>query len=1039
MLDNEVEEQFYDNLDQLKGLIDDDDECQSNNDKLNEEFRNDLINSDMDIDINALDDDELDDENNLDNQGNRNLDLLAEFSDYDLSDDEYDEQDFMDAIREANNFKVKRKNKKKTKTGGNFKARRERILDPEVVQLLSEANEAFVRNDIQVAEQFYNQVIKKDAKNFGAYKTLGDIYQLQGRYNDCCNSWFLAAHLNSSDWRFWKDVARLSSELNHLRQAIYCYSRAISINHEEWDCIYARSTLYKQMGQLGRALEGFQKLFNHNPYDSNILRELAVLYVEYNRINDAIGLYTKLFEQNITKRNSRTPLCGNDIELSESENEQNDSSDDGDYSHKNGDGLNRKKIEKKYHCIPFDWSALNILAELFLKQSGENQGIKIIKQCARWIQHRESQTFWDDIPDDAEFDNRRFKNVRYDSLPEQERIKGYNLPIDIRIRLGLLRLHNKNILEAMNHFQFLYDENFFDIADLYFEVAIQLAKLDKFYEAIEFFTPLLQLSDYQTVELYKPLGKCYKEVEDYKNAKNMFEKLVELNSTDLETKLTLAEIHYHLGEHDKFNKLLLEVVETRKKQATDNTDNITREAQTLSFLTESNNTKSSLNNKSFVGSGRPLLEDIQLKKMNVKKKKTPQDIEREKYEREKRITSNVLDKYRQLHIYKKGMEKGDENQITLWIDTASDLIDIFSSIKNFFVKSRSKKFVGIIKRTRKFNKVIDYRIERLSKLSEGDNLLDGLPLLEERVILTSATELRGLTYDQWFELFMELALNITKLQNVEDGLSIVETAQEVNVFIQDPERAKMMKFVKLAIVLQLNDEEELLENLRGLLNQFQFNRKVYQLFLYCLIRGRTSLNILSSTVQQKFFLRQLKAFDSIRYSQHVSGQASITNKKVDNPGKKSLPYLYYIYAMLLYSSKGFLLTLQYLNRVDSELSNDPMINFMMGLSHIHRSMQRLTGARHFQILQGFKYLFQYYQIRMEKYNELEKQEAQYNIARSFHLIGLFTIAVKYYNKVLDDYQDDRLKRHAAYNLMTIYNESGNAELSNYIMEKYLTI
>ncbi|CAI4539864.1 CBM_collapsed_G0024420.mRNA.1.CDS.1 [Saccharomyces cerevisiae] len=66
--------------------------------------------------------------------------------------------------------------------------------------------------------------------------------------------------------------------------------------------------------------------------------------------------------------------------------------------------------------------------------------------------------------------------------------------------------------------------------------------------------------------------------------------------------------------------------------------------------------------------------------------------------------------------------------------------------------------------------------------------------MEERVTLTSATELRGLSN--------------RKYQSVEDGLSVVETAQEVNVFFQDPERVKMMKFVKLAIVLQMDDEEE---------------------------------------------------------------------------------------------------------------------------------------------------------------------------------------------------------------------------------------
>lgn len=1039
------EEEFYGNLDELRDLIDDENDGRTDGNVTG--FSDSTASEDevfderlLEQDGTHLDAEQLEEKGSIDENHYEDADLLAEFSDYgEFSDDEYDEQDFMDAIREANNFKVKRKNKAKKKKESVGKAPkrnvRERVLDPEVAQLLSEANEAFVRNDIQVAEHLYNEVIKKDVKNFAAYKTLGDIYQLQGRFNDCCNSWFLAAHLNPSDWEFWKVVATLSSDLGHIRQAIYCYTRALRMNSDDWECLYGRSILYKKTNQLGRALEGFQRLHNNNPYDGNLLRELAILYVDYNRINEAIELYIKIFEANVQKREALISAAENAVESSgESGNESNDDEsedlDEAEEGYKEYSHINWKKIHKKFRCIAFDWSSLNILAELFLKQSGENTGIKTIKKCARWIQKREKQTFWDNVNDDSEFDKRRFKNSKFDALSKEEKEKSYILPIDIRVRLGLLRLNNKHVLEAMNHFQALYDETFVDITDLFFEVACALTKAERFQEAIEFFAPLLQIPDYCTLEVYKPLSKCYKEVEDYENAKVIFKKLVELAPEDLETKLTLAEIYYHLEDHETFNALLLEVVETRKQQATD----IRQDVAGLNDQPNQGPEERSTNEL-----GKPLLEDIHIRKTAAKRKRTPQDAERERKEREKRITSNVLDKYNRLKIYKEGMEKGQESQTTLWIDTASDLIDVFSSVKNFFVKSRSKKFVGVIKRSRKFNKIIDYKIKRLSKLSEGENLLDGLPLLEERVSLTSSTELRGLTYQQWFELFMELSLVITKLQSVEDGLSVIETAQEVNVFAQDPEKVKMMKFVKLAIVLRLEDEDELVENLRGVLNQFQFNRKVFQCFMFCVARGQMSSDILSSTVQQKFFLRQLKAYDSIRYGQHVAGQASVTNKKVSNPDKFKSPYLHYIYAMLLYSSKGFLLALQYLNRLEPELYEDPMINLMTGLAHLHRSMQRLTASRHFQILHGLRFLYRYHDIRANRYSSTEKQEADYNIGRAFHLLGLFSIATRYYQKVMTEYGDEKLKRHAAYNCILIYNESGNPELANSLMEKYLSI
>lgn len=411
--DDEVDA-LYGNMEDLKKLITGEDNHESGGDDANEQLDIEFS-SDNESDISERDDA-----------------LLAEFSDYgEVSED--DEENFMDAIREANNFKVRRKTKdkkshkkdKKPKTGGRG---RPRVVDPEVAQLLSEANEAFVRNDLIVAERLYNEVIKKDARNFAAYETLGDIYQLQGRLNDCCNSWFLAAHINSTDWEFWKVVAILSSELDHIRQAIYCFSRVIHLNGEEWESLYRRSLLYKKIGQIGRALEGFQKLYQYNPFDGNILRELAVLYVDYNRLDDAIDLYMKIFESNVERRNAIISASENAVESSDEgsqdEDKENDEEDneyldemiESNEKKQLYPNVNWKRINSKYRCLPFDWSSLNILTELFLKLPiGGNSGISTIKRCARWIEYRELQTYWDDMNDDSEFDDRRFKNGKFDA------------------------------------------------------------------------------------------------------------------------------------------------------------------------------------------------------------------------------------------------------------------------------------------------------------------------------------------------------------------------------------------------------------------------------------------------------------------------------------------------------------------------------------------------------------------------------------------------------------------------------------------------
>lgn len=979
--------------------------------------------------------------------------LLAVFSDIEANSvDEGDdsEQDFMDAIREANNFKVKRRRDRKS---GKLKRRppRERPVDPEVAQLLSEANEYFVKNDLESAEQFYNKVIGKDPKNFAAYETLGDIYQLQGRMNDCCNAWFLAAHMNPSDADFWKIVAILSEDLCHYRQAIYCFSRVLNINKFEWECVYHRALLHKKLGQLSKALDGFKRLYANNPYDSNILRELAALYVEYNKIDLAVELYMDIFEANEVRRkeiikNNVLPAQSSDKEA------ENGSEDDRENVSEIEDELfqedkqlfpnvNWKKINKQYKCIPFDWSSLNIIVELLLKKFDRTaENIKLVKQLARWIQRRENQTFWDDALDDSEFDERRLHNSRFELLDSQEKNKVFSLPIDIRIRLGLLRLNNNNVVEALNHFQFLFDEVFNDVYDLNNIVGSALVKAEHFQEAIDFLAPLLSIPEFNNVELYENLGKCYKETENYQLAKQFLEKVVEMKPSALEEKLSLAEVYYHLGNNIAFKNILNEVTRIRKMQDVRlsvpslplDQDQVPGASDRDHLIdTDFRMTKDTTN--------KPLLEDSMFKKYNSRKKKSAQELEREKIERERKLTQKVVDRYQSLDAYAIDQPVGNESQIRQWIDTVSDLVDVFSSVKNFFNKSRSKKFIGIIRKSKRFTSIVDYQLERLSRLNRGDNLSDTLPVMEERITLTSTTSLRGLNYDQWFELFMNLALTIAKYQSVSDAMSVVDTAEQVNVFYQDVFRSKMMKFVRLAIFLRAENEEGVTDNLRNLLNQFQFNRKIIHLFMFSLARGTFSSNNLNSTVQQKFFLRQIKAFDAVRFKTHVNGQASITNRKVQNSNGRISPYLYYVYSLLLYSSRGFLSSLQYLSWLKNEIEYDPVVHLVMGLAHMHRSMQRLTAARHFQMLHSLRYLFLYYDIRCKSYTDKEKQEADYNIGRAFHLCGLVSVALKYYNRVLNRYGTGNLKMHAAYNCALIFQESGNAELADDIVRKYLSI
>lgn len=147
-----------------------------------------------------------------------------------------------------------------------------------------------------------------------------------------------------------------------------------------------------------------------------------------------------------------------------------------------------------------------------------------------------------------------------------------------------------------------------------------------------------------------------------------------------------------------------------------------------------------------------------------------------------------------------------------------------------------------------------------------------------------------------------------------------------------------------------------------------------------------------------------------------------------------------------------------------------MILLCLGIANLYRALQRQTLNRHSQILQAFSFFLEYRDVRVEdakvisqllEHNQddelmegtdqseltrtlWEVQEVHYNLGRAFHGIGLFSLAVHHYMKVLNDYPDTEnyeynLKPPAAYNLQLIYNVSGNMKLSRHIIDQYLVI
>ena len=294
-----------------------------------------------------------------------------------------------------------------------------RPLEPsqEFKQFHSEATSAFIDGDYDRAIAQVKRAIHVNPEIFAAHSLLSEILMAQGEKSKALMALFSGAHTRPKDAAVWSKVARLILERagEDMRQAslndvVYCYSRVIDINPNNYSARFQRAAIYRELNHNGRAAGEYERILRDVPHNARALRHLAETYIDLNDVQKAVDHYS----------NSIAYYMSLDPE---------DAQED------------------------FSWSDINIYVELFAYLKRYEEGLRAMTLVSRWLLGRKDDTIWDAFPDDdrewdADDSPRRIKTNGYvpDRWPRNS--YGLALPLELRIKFGLFRLHVGNEGEA---------------------------------------------------------------------------------------------------------------------------------------------------------------------------------------------------------------------------------------------------------------------------------------------------------------------------------------------------------------------------------------------------------------------------------------------------------------------------------------------------------------------------------------------------------------------------------------------------------------
>ncbi|KAL4243959.1 Transcription factor Tfc4/TFIIIC-102/Sfc4 [Abortiporus biennis] len=948
---------------------------------------------------------------------------------------EEQEAEFKDDLREASGVGKRKKGK------GKRGRRAGPVLSPQVRALLGDGNQAYADDDIPEAIRIMQEVIRVEPRAFAAWKVLASCYESPNIKDDqkALQLRIMGAHL-TQDPDDWRELAEKSRTLGLHQQALYCYRKLYLADTSNTEALWDRALLAKEVGELRIARNSLLTLLRTHEHSLAVLQELRPILIELSELPLCATLYQGAFDFNRAKFPSGTGTMNG--------------------TQTDGGGFGLMEVL--------------VLADLYNTLAEFEKAVQTIRIGCRWLQGRGKQVFWDSCEDDREYD--LVEGLRG---TEGEVDAGmYPLDINARHRLAIARIRMGDLSDGKLHAKIVlsqpvteYGPLFGEIADAYFEKELY-ADAGQIYETLG--------GDTETSSLYVLLqaAACRRMVGDLKEAAEVYQHVIAADPTHNEAKMKLAEIYEIMNEPRKALDLVLQVIDSRKKRARHDTDSHASNEHPGTLFEEKARGKPVKTPKS------SKLTAVQLRELEAQK------------ERE------VMQGYHRLKELWPGMLKEEEGAVREWLIESEKLVETFRETRNLFLTTRNQGFRGMFPRSaRRHN-------DNENSEANEDSMASRLQLELGRDTIRKAKSdvgqsravdsFRTISFDDWLRLFMQYAFVLTKRGDFELAHEILRHVSYSNAF-QSRNAQDTIRLAIITCAIAANKPEVSVEQSRKLINTHQFNNEPFRILMASLGNGLHATDAFLASTLSKHLLRELKSNDlalknpdSLRWNNTIkrygivgssvkgededeepdvgagvneSGGISSTTPMAISPDQIKLPTKenpigVAIYGQVCLAAKSYQSALFYLLHAYDYCPHDPMICLSLAIASIGRAMQRQADNRHHLVTQGMAFLSQYRALREDDdNNDSLADEVEYNFGRAFHQLGLLSLAVRHYERVLeltekknlerqhdervsDDNEGvhtENLARDAAYNLSLIYVTTGATPLAEKLYRKWLSL
>jgi tetratricopeptide (TPR) repeat protein len=182
--------------------------------------------------------------------------------------------------------------------------------DLTVHETFKSAIESHQKNNLEVAENLYNQILKIDPNHIGATNNLGVVFQKLEEFQKAKVCYEKAITINPNYVDAHNNLGVIFKELKEHQKAKDCFEKVIKIDPNHINALNNLGDIFNKLNENQKAKDCFEKVIKIDPNYVNALNNLGVVFKALKEYQKSINCFEKIIKINPNDEDVHNNLGG---------------------------------------------------------------------------------------------------------------------------------------------------------------------------------------------------------------------------------------------------------------------------------------------------------------------------------------------------------------------------------------------------------------------------------------------------------------------------------------------------------------------------------------------------------------------------------------------------------------------------------------------------------------------------------------------------------------------------------------------------------